>query len=398
MKRFLSYFMCIVLVVTACVYLPPEETTPTVSAAAYKDCGHHNFTRSSTDKILLCQPMATSANNLTDVSGNASSGFEAGPGLTINGSTKNQTARISVGGGYLTKLTYSSASTAQKAILDLWSAARGGGTGGVAATYMVSSEVHNNGWGYDIYMEWDTTIDVSPLSHIYLQFWLSDMGGLPTAASQLTNTKGQLWFNLIGTDSAGRTDGWNFPVYINQLAPDGSGYVNTAHYYNFPISSAHLKSGSLSKIKGLTIRYQSDGNGATKAPTIILGKFMVETPYDNIQTGGVFSDSSNTAYTSSNFPDPGTIGLIRIQGQDSYNLVSGVRYPMFPNGKGTFVVRLRYGNYTMDSPYFWPWRFKSNRSSGTISVSLYGGAYSTTWQRKNSKYLSGTYHTSYKYS
>ncbi len=398
LKRVLCMVMCVVLTVFSCIYFPSRSHIPTVSAATYEDCGHHNFTRDATDKILICQPVVANASNLTNVSSDASSGFEAGPGLTYNGSDHNQTARISVAGGTLEKLVYSSANSAQKALLDSWSNARGTGNGGIQAAYQISSIVHpSNGWGYDIYLEWDTPIDLSTLTHFYMQFWLVNLGGLSQMASDLTNTKGRLWFNLIATDSVGRTDGWNFPVYLNQLAPDSDGKVNTAHHYTFPISGAQLQSGSLTKIKGLTIRYESQGNGAANAPTIILGKFMTEVPYDNIQTAASFHNASGTAYGSSDFPDEGTVATLRIQGKETQNLVNGIRYPMYHNGIATFVVRLRYGNYTFDAPRFWAWRFKNNRTSGTINVSSKGGAYGTNFQRNNGKYLSDTYHYTYQY-
>ncbi|MBR6548532.1 MAG: hypothetical protein IKT68_03215 [Clostridia bacterium] len=401
MKRCLSFVMCIVLAVTACIYLPSKKTVPTVSAAPIKTCGHHNFTRTATDQILITQPLGNQAGtNLADVTGgNTSSGFEAGPGLTINGTTNNQTASILVHSGNLSIIKYSSATAAQKALLDAWSNARGTGTGGIGAAYMLSGSVASNGWGYTAEITWPNAINLSVLSHFYMQFWIVSLGSLSTYQSNLSNTDGYLTFNLIGTDSPHSQDGWNFTVPINQLAADSDGKVNTAHYYTFPISGAAGKYGTLNSVKKMCIRYNSKGNGSGNSPDIILGKFMMEVPTDNVQTGLSYKDANGNNYTASNAPDPQQITSYRIVGKDTANSVCGVRYPMFIGGKSTFVVALRWGNYSIDLPFFWAWRYKANRSqTSTMVVQQSGGAYGCECRRNNTKYLSSTTHYQVKYS
>ncbi len=402
MKRCLSFVMCIVLAITACVYLPSQQDVPTVSAAPLSTCGHHNFTRNATDQILITQPLGNQAGtNLAAVTGgNTSSGFEAGPGLTINGTTNNQTASIEVKSGSLSIIKYSSATADQKALLDAWSNNRGTGTGGIGAAYQITGAVADNGWGYTVEITWPNAINLSVLSHFYIQFWIVSLGSLSTYQSSLSNTPGYLTFNLIGTDSPHSQDGWNFTVPINQLAADAAGKVNTAHYYTFPISSAGGKFGTLNSVKKMCIRYNSNGNGSGNSPTIILGKFMVEVPVDNIQTSLLYKDASGgTTYTASNAPDPKQTASYRIVGKDTPNSVCGVRYPMFIGGKSTFVVALRWGNYSIDLPFSWAWRYKANRSqTDTMVVQQNGGAYGCEYRRNNSKYLSSTTYYQVKYS
>ncbi|MBR4868437.1 MAG: hypothetical protein IKU10_04705 [Clostridia bacterium] len=401
MKRFLSFMMCFVLAVTACIYLPPEETIPTVSAA-YSTCGHHNFGRDSIDKVLVTQPLFSKGATLPTVSNNSCSGFEAGPGLTYGGKTYNCTATISHNRGTLSLINYSSATTDQKALLDAWSGNRGTGTGGISGAFQLASAVSSSdGWGYTTTISWPTAINCSTETNFYIQFWLVSTGGSSNYASGNTTNRGTLWFNLIGDDSPHNADGWNFPVNIKDLAADSNGKINTAHYYSFPISGAHLKAGTLTSVKKMVVRYNSKGaEGSvvtTDSPTIILGKFMMETPVDNIQVGTSFQNSSSTKYTSSTMPEPQLGGEYYLDGTSTATARHSLRFPFYVDSKATFVLDLHYGSYTLNTLNLWPWRYKSSRAgtSNTLTVGGNGGAYNTSFTRTTTSYLSDTKRYSY---
>ncbi len=380
-KRCFSLVLCFVLAVTACLYLPPQPIVPTVSAL-YADAGHNNFTRTCHDKILITQPLAQTA-VFPAVSNNASSGFEAGPGLTYGGTTHNCTASISVGGGTLSLLTYSSASDAEKALLDSWGNNRGAH---IEQAFKITSEVHSNGWGYDIYITWPNAIDLSNMSHIYLQFWITDSGTTSQYSSDaaIANNSGTIWFNLIGDDSPHSVDGWNWPVDLKNLDPDADGKINTAHYYAFPVSDAHGKFGTLKSVKKMVIRFNSLGTSGsvqnTKAPSIILGKFMMINPADNIQVGGAVNN---------NGLDGQQAIMYQYTGKNVYNAYNKLRWPYYKDSRSTFIVSLRYGTFDLKSLGFWPWRFTGTYNI-TDAVDGTGGAYGGTFDRTNTKYLSST--------
>ncbi len=389
LKRCFIFFMCLVLTVTACVYLPADDQILTASAL-YIDSGHINFDRTCHDKILITQPLAQTA-VFPAVSNNASSGFEAGPGLTYGGQTHNCTANIKVDGGSLTLINYSSATADEKALLDVWGNNRGAH---IEQAFKITGDVHASGWSYDITITWPTAINLSNMSHIYLQFWITDSG----AGSQLytddaiKNNKGRLWFNLVGDDttSGTTTDGWNFAVDLKQLDPDANGQVNTAHHYTFPVTDAINQYGTLKSVKRMVIRFHSNGTGGSyqnnKAPSIILGKFMMYNPRDNIQVGGAVNN---------NGLDGQQAIMYQYTGKNAYNAYNKLRWPYYKDSRSTFIVSLQYGTFDLKSLGFWPWRFTGTYNI-TEAVDGAGGAYGGTFNRTNTKYLSSTRRFTYK--
>ena len=381
LKRGFIFFMCLVLTVTACVYLPADDQILTASAL-YSDSGHINFTRTCHDKILITQPLAQTA-VFPAISNNASSGFEAGPGLTYGGQLHNCTANIEVGGGYLTLINYSSATAAEKALLDVWGNNRGAH---IEQAFKITREVHANGWGYDTYITWPTAMDLSTMSHIYLQFWITDSGTTSQYSSDaaIANNRGRLWFNLIGDDSDYSVDGWNWPVDLKNLDPDADGKINTAHYYTFPVSAAEGKFGTLKSVKKMVIRFNSLGTSGsvqnTSSPAIILGKFMMYNPSDNIQVGGAINN---------NGLDGQQAIMYQYTGKNAYNAYNKLRWPYYKDSRSTFIVYLRYGTFDLKSLGFWPWRFTGTYNI-TDAVDGTGGAYGGTFNRTNTKYLSST--------
>ncbi len=253
---------------------------------------------------------------------------------------------------------------------------------------------------FNLIYQFDRNVDISNMTHLYLDFWVSD--------TYTKGTDGKLNVALWDDAYNSKLDGFEFNIDFSKLQLD-DGNPCTGHRYYLDLrdfAQTNTQYGTtinLNSINGVTLRYTSSSSSTQytstgKSPTIYVGKMIAFRRTDNLQLGYSFSDSGK---------DPNQGFMYALTGYQRYNDDIVVHYPLWI-GKSSNggVVGLPVGDKTNTGVDYHvggfdlaSWRWRRNNMSATGSTielksfptnytySTGGGNQGLAVTRNNTKYI-----------